>query len=78
MKSSIQVLVTETAVAILSKGAFMTSIPLRHWTTTDGTTWSSRLRRDHELQWLIERFTKALQTPGSDSVMKRILGVMSE
>jgi hypothetical protein len=78
MKSSIQVLVTETSVVVLSKGAFMTSIPLRHWITTDGTTWSSRLRRAHELERLISRLTSALQNLGSDSVMKRILRVMAE
>ena len=78
MKSSIQVLVTETSVVVLSKGAFMTSIPLRHWTTTDGTTWSSRLRRAHDLKWLVARLTRALQNLGSDSVMKRILEVMTE
>ena len=78
MKRSDQVVVTETAVVILSRGTFLTSIPLRHWTTTDGSTWSSRQRSAHEIDWLITRLTNALQNPSSDSVMKRVLSVMSQ
>jgi hypothetical protein len=78
MRSLHQVVLTQTAVVVLSKGAFLTSIPLRHWTTSDGSTWSSRLRRAHEIDWLITRLTDALQNLGSDSVIKRIMSVMSE
>jgi len=78
MKCSQRVVLTDTAVVVLSKGTFLTSIPLRHWTTTDGSTWSIRHRRAREIDWLIGRLTNALSDLGTDSVMQRILGVMAQ
>ena len=48
MKSSNQVVWTETSIVVLSKGIFQTSIPLREWSTSDGTTWSGVLRQGHQ------------------------------
>ncbi len=76
MKSTIHVVLTETAVVVLARGAFMLSIPLSHWTTTDGTTSSGQLRRTHEIDWLMENLREALNRDGTDSIMRRIFGVM--
>jgi hypothetical protein len=78
MNSSITVVLTDTAIALLSKNAVLTSIPLRRWTSNNGSTWSGRLRPHTEVTWLIERLRTTLRNDGADSVMKRVLQVMSE
>ncbi len=78
MKSPISVVLTETSIAILSKNSLLTSIPLRQWTTTDGATWSSRLRPCYQIDWLIGRLRATLHTDGPDSLMRRISRVKSE
>lgn len=78
MKSKINVVLTETAVVVVANGTFMSSIPLRHWTTTEGMTWSGRLRRALEIGWLISRLRQEFELPSDDSVMKRLLRVMTE
>jgi hypothetical protein len=77
MKSSTRVVLTETAVVILSaNNSLMTSIPLRMWTTQDGRSWSSRARTSQELERLIQRLGVALQDASGACVMKRVLKVL--
>jgi len=77
MKSSFRVEVTETSVVILANSRLLTSIPLRRWSTIDGTTWSSRLRTPAEIDRLVAGLTQVLQDGKPDSVMKRVLRVLS-
>ena len=77
MKSSFRVEVTETSVVILANSRLLTSIPLRRWSTIDGTTWSSRLRTPTEIDRLVAGLTHELQDGMPDSVMKRVLRVLS-
>ena len=77
MNSSISVVLTDTAIALVSKNAVLTSIPLRHWTTTDGSTWSGRLRPQTEVVWLMDRLRTVLRRDGEDSVMRRVSHVMA-
>jgi len=78
MKSSINVVLTETSIEILSKNSLLTAIPLRQWTTTDGTLWSGRLRRSNQIDWLMGRLRATLQNHGPHSVMRLVSRVMSE
>jgi hypothetical protein len=78
MNSSITVVLTDTAIALVSKNSVLTSIPLRRWTSNNGSTWSGRLRPQTEVVWLIDRLRTVLQNDGDESVMKRVLRVMSE
>jgi len=72
MKSSIQVVLTETSIVVLSRGVFQTSIPLRQWSTCDGSTWSGQLRQGHQIEWLIGKLNDALNDSTSESTMQRI------
>lgn len=76
MNSSITVVLTDTAIALVSKNVVLTSIPLRHWTSNNGSTWSGRLRPQTEVVWLIDRLRTVLQNDSDESVMKRVLRVM--
>jgi hypothetical protein len=78
MNSSITVVLTDTAIALLSKNTVLTSIPLRRWTSSNGSTWSGRLRPHSEVTWLIDRLRTVLRNDGADSVMKRVSQVLSE
>src|SRR5271169_6139523 len=78
MNSSISVVLTDTSIAILSKNTVLTSIPLRHWTSSNGSTWSGRLRPQTEVIWLIDRLSAVLRDDGHESVMKKVSHVMSE
>jgi len=78
MKSVINVVLTETSIAILAKNALLTSIPLRHWTTTDGSTWSSRRRPLHKIDWMIGRLTDVLNRDPAAPVMRGVAAVTSQ
>src|SRR5271167_3584766 len=78
MNSCISVVLTDTAIALVSRNAVLTSIPLRHWTTTDGSTWSGRLRPQTEVVWLMDRLRTILRKESNDSVMRRVSQVLSE
>jgi hypothetical protein len=78
MNFSITVVLTDTTIGLVSRNAVLTSIPLRHWTSNDGSKWSSRLRPDAEVTWLMDRLRTVLRNEGDESVMKRVSQVMSE
>lgn len=78
MNSSITVVLTETAIALVSKNALLTSIPLRHWKSDGGSTWSGRLRPHSEVVWLMDRLRTILRNGRNDSVMRLVSRVMSE
>jgi hypothetical protein len=78
MKSSNQVVLTETSIVVLSKGVFQTSIPLRHWSTHDGTTWSGLLRQGHQIEWLIGRLNAAFNDATTESTMQRVHRVLAD
>lgn len=78
MNPSITVVLTDTSIALVSKNSILTTIPLRHWTSNNGSTWSGRLRPDHEVTWLMERLRDKLRDDGNDSLMKRVSQVLSE
>lgn len=77
MKSPFRVEVTETSIVITANSRWLTSIPLRRWSTVDGVTWSSRLRAPAEVERLVAHLSQALQNGSPDSVMKRVLRVLS-
>jgi hypothetical protein len=77
MKSSLRVEVTETSIVVLANTQFLTSIPLRRWSTIDGSTWSSQRRSPEEVQMLVSRLTEALQHRNSSSVMNRVMALLS-
>jgi hypothetical protein len=78
MKSSYQVVLTESSIVVLFKGTFQTSIPLRQWSTRDGSTWSSLLRQNHQIDWLMREFTDALNDASTESTMLRVLRVLAD
>src|SRR5271166_2576155 len=78
MNPSISVVLTDTSIALVSKNSVLTTIPLRKWSSNDGSTWSGRLRPDSEVTWLMERLRTVLRNDGRDSVMKRVSRVLSE
>jgi hypothetical protein len=78
MKSKYQAVLTENSIVVLFKGSFQTSIPLRHWSTHDGTTWSSRLRQGHQIEWLIGRLNEALNDPSTESTMQLVHRVLAD
>lgn len=78
MKSSNQVVLTETSIVVLSHGLFQTSIPLRQWSTRDGTTWSSTMRPRHQIDWLSAKLNHALNDSTNESIMQRVLRVLAD
>ncbi len=78
MKSSNQVVLTETSIVVLSHGVFQTSIPLRQWSTRDGTTWSSALRQRHQIEWLSAKLNHVLADSTPGSIMQRVLRVLAD
>ena len=77
MKSAYQVVVTEGSIVVSSKGIFQTSIPLRQYSTLDGSTWSGSLRQAHQIDWLVEKLTLALNDSTTESTMQRVLRVLA-
>jgi hypothetical protein len=78
MKSLNQAVLTESSIVVLSNGVFQTSIPLRHWSTNDGVSWSGRLRQAHQIEWLIVKLNDALNDPTEESIMQRVLRVLAD
>jgi hypothetical protein len=78
MKSSYQVTLTESAIVVLFKGVFQSSIPVRQWSTLDGRTWSGMLRQSHQLDWLLRKLTDALSDPTTESTMRRLHRVLAD
>jgi hypothetical protein len=78
MKSFYQVVLTECSIVVLFKGVFQTSIPCREWSTNDGSSWSASLRQSHQIAWLIERLTEALNEPTTETTMRRVHRVLAD
>jgi hypothetical protein len=78
MKSSYQVVLSETSIVVLFKGIFQTSIPLREWSTHDGSTWSGLLRQGHQIDWLVGNLNDALNAPTTESTMQRVHRVLAD
>jgi len=78
MKASYQVVLTDNSIVVLFMSRLQTSIPLRHWSSVDGTTWSSVLRQGHQVDWLVGKLSDALNDASTDSTMQRVHRVLAD
>jgi hypothetical protein len=79
MHINARVVLTDTSISIVSsRDVLITSIPLRTWIKADGNHWISRLRRPHEIRFLVKRLNAVLHPDSHLSLMKRVSQVMKE
>ncbi len=77
MKSPLRVEVTETSIVVLGNTQFLTSIPLRRWSTMNGSTWSSQQRSRLDIEKLVSQLTEALQNELHGSIMNRLMRILA-